>query len=104
VASARPLRVRSPASSTSLPSLPTHSASAASLRPPARCGLGAKLGQREQADRRESVGQPERVLDIDVLVLEVIAGDVMVVSVSHATSLSASGAVYAPPLTPTTDL
>src|SRR6185437_5615893 len=60
-------------------------------------GLGGELGQREQADRRERVGQPERLLDIDVLVLEVIVGDVMVVVVSHAPSLLAGGPRFGPP-------
>ncbi len=52
---------------------------------------GGELGQRKQADRRERVGQPERVLYVDVLVLEVVVGDVMVVVVSHDLRLSAGG-------------
>ena len=100
MASARPSGVRSPSSSTSLPSLPTHSASAASCAGDRRgAGAGGELGQRQQADRRQGVGQPERLLDVDVLVLEVIVVDVMVVVVGHATSLSAR-APAARPQTP----
>ena len=52
-------------------------------------GTGGELGQRQQPDGREGVGQPERLLDVDVLVVEVIVVDVMDVVVGHAPSLSA---------------
>ena len=49
-------------------------------------GLGREFRQRQQADRRQRVGQPERLLDVDVLVLEVIGDTVrvdVVVVVGH---------------------
>ena len=59
------------------------------VTPPSVPGASGELGQRQQADRWQGVGQPERLLDVDFLELEVVIGGVMVVVVSHAMSLSA---------------
>ena len=62
-AAAASVGVRSPSSSTCRPSLPTHAASAASWPGQRRlAGLRGELGERRQPDRRQRVGQLERLL------------------------------------------